>query len=103
MTMTLAPPKTLTFTGGSGGNWNTPQTIRVKAAADNNLADETLMITHASAGDSDYNGLSDVSLTVTVDDNDTGDIIIKQSGSEITSLTIDEGAAAQHLHRRAEP
>ena len=77
--------ETLTFTDS---NWDTAQTIRVNALADDNLANDTPALTHdiASAGDSDYHGLSDVSLPVTVTDNDNPTIIVAT-----TTLTVMEG------------
>ena len=58
----------LTFTAA---NWNTPQTVTVTAAHDEDTEDDTATLTHTSAG-AEYEGLTRA-LTVTVDDN-TGDL-----------------------------
>ncbi len=66
-------PATLTFTNA---NWNTPQTVTATAVQDGNVADETATISHtvtAPCPDSGYTaGLAISSVTVTVDDDDTG-------------------------------
>ena len=88
--------ETLTFTGGATGNWNTAQTVRVKALADDNLDDETPALTHdiASTLDIAYNFLDDVTLTVTIEDNDDPSIILKYNDVATTTLALIEGAAA---------
>ena len=87
--------ETLTFTGGATGNWETAQSIRVNATADNDLKDDTPTITHnPSSTDSGYNALANKTLNVTITDNDTGSIVLKQSGSALTTLTLSEGGAA---------
>ena len=86
--------ETLTFTGGATGNWNTAQSIRVNATADNDLKDDTPTITHnPSSTDSGYNALANKNLNVTITDNDTGSIVLKQSGSALTTLALSEGGA----------
>ncbi len=86
--------ETLTFTGGATGNWNTAQSIRVNATADNDLKDDTPTITHnPSSTDSGYNALANKTLNVTITDNDTGSIVLKQSGSALTTLALSEGGA----------
>ena len=61
-------PATLTF---STTNWETPQTVTVTAAADANLVNEMVTLTHSAASaDSDYSGISIASVAVTVTDND---------------------------------
>ncbi len=39
-------PSTLTFTGGSSGNWNVPQTVTVSTVVDSDETDDTLRLTH---------------------------------------------------------
>ena len=85
--------ETLTFTAL---NWNTPQTVTLKAATgDNDLVDEmsTLTLTAADAG-SDRSGYAGVSSTVdvTVNDDDTAAIVLTKSGSAITTLDVTEQA-----------
>ena len=58
----------LTFTAS---NWDTPQTVTVTAAHDEDLVDDMETLTHTGAG-GEYAGIAS-SLTVTVDDN-TGDL-----------------------------
>ena len=58
----------LTFTAA---NWNTPQTVTVRAAHDTDTANDTETLTHNSTG-GEYAGLTRA-LPVTVDDN-TGDL-----------------------------
>ncbi len=76
----------LTFTAL---NWSTAQTIKVKAAADNDLADDAARIDHraanAGATASGYAGISK-SLPVTVTDDDTGSLMLSE-----TSRTVTEG------------
>ena len=88
--------ETLTFTGGATGNWNTAQTIRVKATEDNDLANDTARISHAAvdAGStpSAYAGISK-DLPVTITDNDEGSIVLEQSGTTLTTLALSEGGS----------
>ncbi|MBF2759943.1 MAG: hypothetical protein ISN28_06690, partial [Ectothiorhodospiraceae bacterium AqS1] len=46
-------PTSLTFTGGDSGNWNTPQTVTVRAAADDDLQDDNSTITLGGDGFAD--------------------------------------------------
>ena len=61
----------LTFTTS---NWNTAQTVTVKAAEDPDAADDTVTLTHTAAG-AEYDDLT-ASLVVTVDDDDTARVWI---------------------------
>ena len=64
-----ANPATLTFTSM---NWETAQTVTVKAGNDADTANDTVSLTHSAAStDSDYSGISIAGVTVTVNDNDT--------------------------------
>ena len=58
---------TLTFTPS---NWNTTQTVTVRAAEDSDAVDDPVTLTHTGGG-ADYAGLAGPTLAVTVDDNDT--------------------------------
>ena len=78
----------LTFTTG---NWSTAQTVTVTGTDDATAeADETVTLAHAvaSTDDSAYDALEDVSVTVTVEDNDTVGVMI-----DPTQLTVAEGDA----------
>ena len=78
----LSSTNTLTFTTT---NWNTAQTVTVKAAQDADGSDDKVTLTHTAAG-GDYEGASaDLKVTVTDDDRD----IVLSS----TSLSVEEGDA----------
>ena len=62
-------PTTLAFTSV---NWQTAQTVTVKAGDDSDTTNDTVTLTHsATSSDSDYNGVLIAGVTVTVTDNDT--------------------------------
>ena len=64
---------TLTFTTL---NWETAQTVTVTAANDVDTTNETVTLTHSAAStDADYNAISIDGVTVTVDDNDTAQVM----------------------------
>ena len=72
---------TLSFTTS---NWETPQTVTVTAAADANLVNETVTLTHSAASmDGNYNSITIDDVTVTVNDNDTANV----------APTFDEGGS----------
>ena len=77
----------LTFTTG---NWNTAQTITVTAAQDADAANDMATLTHDPSG-ADYNSVSDVTLTVTVTDDETAGITVSP-----TSLPVNEGSTATY-------
>ena len=77
----------LTFTTG---NWNTAQTITVTAAQDGDAANDTAVLTHTVSG-GDYNSVSNVTLTVTVTDDETAGITVSP-----TSLPVNEGSTATY-------
>ena len=92
---TFSNSETLDFTAA---NWNTPQTVTIKATADADVGNDsdTLTLTAADAGGapSGYAGVSR-SVGVTVDDNDTAAIVLTQNGNPITAaLAIIEQDAA---------
>ena len=74
----------LTFTVD---NWNTAQTVTVKAGQDNDGANDTGTLTHTASG-GDYASITK-DLPVTVTDNDTAAIVLSE-----TDLTVTEGDAA---------
>ena len=61
-------PTTLTFTSQ---NWETAQTVTVKAGDDDDMANDSVTLTHSVAStDTDYQGITISSVAVTVTDND---------------------------------
>ena len=88
----------LTFTapatpGGADGNWATAQTVTVTANDDADAVSETITITHtATIGDDDPIALSNSSVRVTANDNDTRGVTVTQLAG-----TLNE-AAKHHLH-----
>ena len=65
-------PTSLTFTTS---NWSTAQEVTVTAAADTDLTNDTVELTHsATSTDSAYNGITIAGVTVTVVDNDTAQV-----------------------------
>ena len=72
----------LTFTTA---NWNTAQTVTVKAGQDDDGSDDSVTLAHTAAG-GNYAGTK-ADLTVTVTDNDRGIVF------DPTSLTVEEGDA----------
>ncbi len=65
-------PKTLTFTapvGSSSGTWNTPQTVTVTVSYDENAVNETVTLSHTAMLGTDEVALSNVSVTVRVEDS----------------------------------
>ena len=79
-------------------NWNTPQTVTVRAAEDDDGEDESVMLSHDPSG-ADYGevGNSDVSFTVT--DND-----MKGATLSTTALNVQEnGSATYTLVLNTEP
>ena len=75
-------PASLTF---STSNWETPQTVTVRAAEDNDSSQDTATVTHTLTG-GDYVGFAASSVAVTVTDNDMPGVAVSP-----TSLTVNEG------------
>ena len=80
----LSSTNTLTFTTA---NWDTAQTVTVKAGQDDDGADDEVTLTHTAAG-GNYAGTT-ADLSVTVADNDTA----WDRRSTPQSLTVEEGDA----------
>ena len=79
-------PSTLTFTSG---NWETPQTVTVSAAQDEDAAaDQAVILSHAVNGTGEYASVTAESVTVTITENDVAGVAIAS-----TSLTVIEGDA----------
>ena len=75
-------PSSLTFTSG---DWDSPQTVAVSAADDNDFSDDTGTITHrVTPGDSDYNNRSVGSVAVTVDDDEQVPVTVKFGRADYT-------------------
>ena len=81
-----ASPTALTFTGA---NWDTPRTVRVSAAEDDNTANESVLLTHAVVG-ADYGreGVMAGSVTATATDNDTPSLRVAPTALAL----VEEGA-----------
>ena len=76
----------LTFTDS---NWETPQTVTVSAAQDDDARDDTAALSHAVASaDEDYNGIAVPEVVVAVTDDETAGVFITP-----TELTIAEGGS----------
>ena len=74
----------LTFTSG---NWETPQTVTVSAAPDDDATtDANVTLAHAVAGAEEYASVTTASVTVTITEDDRPGVSI-----DPTALTIDEG------------
>ena len=82
-------PASLTFTTG---NWNTTQTVTVRAAQDNDLADGSATFWH-SARAGGYRGVT-ASVTATEDDDDTAQFLFST-----TSVTVPEDDNATYTVR----
>ena len=80
----LSAANTLTFTTS---NWNTAQTVTVKAAGDTDGANDEVTLTHTAAG-GNYEGVT-ADLAVTVDDDETVAVVLSK-----TSLSVTEEDAA---------
>ena len=65
--VTTGVQNTLTFTTG---NWGTAQTVTVRAAEDDDEDNDSATLTHGLTGAAEYAGLTDPTLSVTVNDND---------------------------------
>ena len=79
-------PSTLTFTSE---NWETPQTVTVSAAQDEDAAaDQAVILSHAVNGTGEYASVTAESVTVTITENDAAGVAIAP-----TSLTVIEGDA----------
>jgi GH18 family chitinase len=92
-------PSTITFTSL---NWNSPQVITLTALGDTNTVSESgtvrLSVVDASSDDS-FDSITDKTITVSVTDNDTADVVISQTAitlpNEITTGTFTVVLATQ--------
>ena len=83
-----AQPASLTFTRG---NWDTAQTVSVRAAHDDDAVDDAATISHAVSGAQGYAGIDVASVSVSVADDDTAGVTVHP-----TSLNVDEGSTASY-------
>ncbi len=86
-------PTSVQFSGGLNGNWNTPRTITVSAAADGDASNDTATITHAITG---YTGVTDSDISdinVTITDAGHGWVV------EPASVTVQAGGPIQYTVR----
>ena len=81
-----ASATSLTFTTG---NWNTAQTVTVRAKEDADLADGNALFRH-SVSSMNYAAAA-VDMEATEDDNDTGELVLSRS-----ALTVEEGSSATY-------
>ena len=85
---------TLVFTPDDG-NWNRPRTVTVRGVEDEDAADESTTIRHSildSPSAREYRSVADVTLNVTVTDNDTGRVGVKV---EPLTLNVTEGQSGK--------
>ena len=101
--VTLTPdPATLTFTSL---NWDTAQTVTVKAGNDANTTDETVTLTHsATSTDSRYAGITIADVTVTVEDTTLqvmGVTVAPGHAQLVVSWTAVDGATGYKVEWKA--
>ena len=81
-------PASLTFTTN---NWDTAQTVTVRAAHDGDAADDKATVSHAVSGADEYAGIVVDSVNFSVTDDDTAGVTVSE-----TSLSINEGGTATY-------
>ena len=80
----LVTPSTLTFTSE---NWETPQTVTVSAAQDDDaVTDQAVTLSHDVAGAEEYQAITAESVTVTIDEDDAARVSI-----DPTEMSVPEG------------
>ena len=99
--VTVSPTTALSFVGGSGGAWNTAQTVTVTAVNDGDAANESVTISHALGGTSGtpYQGVSPGDVTVTVADAGHGVI----ANAAALSVRENDGTAGYTLALKSQP
>ena len=85
-------PSELTF---AIGDWETAQTVTVRAADDDDTENDQATIGHSVSG-GDYDGVAVADVAVTVTDDDTAGVTLSA-----TTLTVDEGGRATYTIRLA--
>ena len=81
-----AHPNQLTFTGGSSGNWASPQTVTLHVGLDSDTDNEEIVIDHV------YDGFVEATLPVTIIDSDPKSMIVYVYPS---TSTMNEGETIQ--------
>ncbi len=81
-------PASLTFTPD---NWQTPQTVTLRAGDDDDAANDTATITHTVSGADGYAGIAVASVSVSVADDDEAGVTVTP-----TSLDVPEGGSATY-------
>ncbi len=84
-------PTSLTFTGGTGGNWSTAQTVTLTAAEDSNLIDDFVVITAKPRANSGV-FLAEQKRTVKVTDNDDDNNEVRDSPRACATQSAIPGA-----------
>ena len=86
----ISPNRTsLTFAPAS---WNTPKTVRVSAAEDDDAVNDSATLAHtASSSDTSYNGSAVPKVAVSVTDDDTAGVTITPTG-----LSLAEGSSGTY-------
>ena len=91
------------FTGGSAGNWATPQTVTFRAVNDGDVADDSVTITHRSVVDqgstNPYHQLDGPDVTATVNDAGHG-VIASPSALDVRG---NDGTADYTLRLKSAP
>ena len=93
-TDTTGVQNTLTFTTA---NWNTAQTVTVRAAEDENTASESVTLTHAVGGAGEYDRLADPGLPVAVNDNDAANAAPAFAADTATRSFVENTAAGTDI------
>ena len=91
--VTVSPAR-LTFTTS---NWDTAQTVTVRAAQDDDAVSDAASITHAvvaASSANEYDNVNIAGVAVTVTDNDTAGATVSKS-----TLTVDEGGSGSYTVR----
>ena len=95
---------TLTYTGGTSGNWGTAQTVTVTAAGANDpdAADRTVTLGHAVTGPAryDYAAQAADNVTVTIDDNETAAVALREGERATYTVQLSALPAAGNVQVR---
>ena len=83
-----AQPSSLTFTPN---NWQTPQTVTVRASQDDDAADDAATLDHQVSGAHGYAGIVVAPVSVAVSDDDTAGVTLSEP-----SLSLNEGDSATY-------
>ncbi len=97
---TTGNQNTLTFTHGNSGNWNTPQTVTVRALNDRDVRNETTDIVHtATAASGPYDGITIGRVRVTAMDAGHGVVVSEAS----VSVAEDDDTATYTVVLKSQP